>query len=147
MGGGGEWTKSKTRELRQNKKNKGDGNNKQYAKQAIHNTVILTVQWPVVQLSFAQLMEKPNSRERVPAPGPTPIYKLSRTPVVRNISIGQLGLAAWLCSIPALVHLFVSWTWETERSPWFLRNNWKHQCLINIIPILYPKHNSYWEEN
>jgi len=39
---------------------------------------------------------------------PMPIYKLNMMSMVWNISIGQLGLAAWLCSLPALVHLLVS---------------------------------------
>jgi len=36
-----------------------------------------------------------------PAPRPTPIHKLSRTPMVWSISTGQLGPAARLCSLPA----------------------------------------------
>ena len=59
---------------------------------------------------------------------PMPIYKLNMMSMVWNISIGQLGLAAWLCSLPALVHLLVSWRWATGGSPWFLSNNWKHRC-------------------
>jgi len=39
---------------------------------------------------------------------PTPIHKLSMTSMVRNISLGQLGLAAWLCSLPAPAHLLIS---------------------------------------
>jgi len=54
-------------------------------------------------------------------PQPTPIYELSMTSMVWNISIGQLGSAAWLCSLPA--HLLISWTWETGKSPQFLSNN------------------------
>jgi len=46
--------------------------------------------------------------KRVPASQPTLSHKLSMTPMVWNISVGQLGLAAWLCSLPALVHLLVS---------------------------------------
>jgi len=42
------------------------------------------------------------------APQPTSIYKLSMTPVVQNISIGHLGLAVWLCSLPAPAHLVIS---------------------------------------
>ena len=38
---------------------------------------------------------------------------------------------AWLsvcpCSLPAPAHVLISWIWETEKSPWFHRNNWKHQ--------------------
>jgi len=46
--------------------------------------------------------------KRIPAPQPTTIYKLSMTSMVWNISTGQLGLDAWLCSLPALVHLLIS---------------------------------------
>jgi len=38
-------------------------------------------------------------------------------PVVWNIVVGQLGLAAWLCSLPGPAHLLVSCMWETEKSP------------------------------
>jgi len=41
--------------------------------------------------------------------------------------MGQLGLAAWLCSLLAPAHLLISWIWGTEKSLWFLSNNWKHQ--------------------
>jgi len=47
-------------------------------------------------------------KKRVPAPQPTPIHQLSKTSLVWNISIGQLGLVDWLCSLPALVHLLIS---------------------------------------
>jgi len=65
----------------------------------------------------AKLMEKGlNSRKRFnlstkkrfPAPLPAPIYKMGMTSIVWNISAGQLGLAAQLCSLPALVHLLIS---------------------------------------
>ena len=69
-----------------------------------------------------QLTEK-----RVSAPWPTPIHKPSMTSMVWNISIDQLGLAAWLCSLPAPAHLLISQTQETEETPWFLSSNWKHQ--------------------
>jgi len=36
-------------------------------------------------------------------------------PMVWNISVGQLGLAAWLCSLPAPAHQLISQTWETEK--------------------------------
>jgi len=65
---------------------------------------------------FAKLMEKrSNSWERIPAPWSTFIYKLSMKSMVWNISFGQLGSAAWLCSLPARVHLLVSQTWETAK--------------------------------
>jgi len=44
----------------------------------------------------------------IPAPRPTPIHKLSMMSMVWNISIGQLGLAAWLSSLPAPAHLLIS---------------------------------------
>ena len=88
-----------------------------------------------------------SQKKRVPAPQPTPIYKLSMTPMVWNISMGQLGPAAWPCSLPAPALLLISPTWETEKNPWFLINNWKLQCIINIILILNAKQSSYWEES
>jgi len=39
---------------------------------------------------------------------PAPIHKPSMMSVVWNISTGQLGLAAWLCSLPAPAHLLMS---------------------------------------
>ena len=50
-------------------------------------------------------------------PRPTPVYKQSMISMLWNISISQLGLAAWLCSLPALVHLLIRRTWETEKRP------------------------------
>ena len=67
-----------------------------------------------------------NEREKIPAPQPTPIHKRSITSMVWNISIGQLGLAAWLWSLPAPAHLLLSSVWETGKSPWFHSKNWKH---------------------
>ena len=65
-------------------------------------------------------------KERFPAPSPAPIYKLSMTSGLCSISIGQLALAVWLCSLPAPAQLLIGWIWETEKSPWFLSNNWKN---------------------
>jgi len=56
-------------------------------------------------------------------PSANPIYKLSMTSMVRNISTGQLGLAVWLCSLTAPARLLISWIWETGKSPWFHSNN------------------------
>ena len=66
--------------------------------------------------------------EQIPPTQPTLIYKLSMTSMVWTISTGQLGLAVWLCSLPAPAQLVISWIWATGKSPWFHRNNWKHQC-------------------
>ena len=66
--------------------------------------------------------ELPEEKESMPAQ-PTPIHKLSTMSMVWNISTGQLGLAAWLCSLPAPVHLLISWIRETANSPWFHSNN------------------------
>ena len=49
-----------------------------------------------------------NKKEKFLPLWPTPIRKLSMVSVVWNISIGQLGLAAELCSLPAPVHLLIS---------------------------------------
>jgi len=50
-----------------------------------------------------KIMEK-----RIPDPRPTPITKLCMTSMVWNIFMGQLGLAGWLCSLPAPAHLLIS---------------------------------------
>jgi len=47
-------------------------------------------------------------KKEIPAPLSTPIHKLSTTSMVWNIPIGQLGRAAWLCSLPAPAHLLSS---------------------------------------
>ena len=66
--------------------------------------------------------------EQIPIPWPTPIHKLSMTPIVWTVSIGQLGLAARLCCLPAPAHPLISWTWEAGESLWFHNHNRKHQC-------------------
>jgi len=48
------------------------------------------------------------TEKRVTSPQPTPIYILSMTSMAWNISTGQLGLAAWLCSLPASAPLLIS---------------------------------------
>jgi len=58
-------------------------------------------------VDFAELAEL---MEKFLTPDPTPFYILSMTSMVWNISIGQLGLAAWLCSLPAPAHLLISRT-------------------------------------
>jgi len=50
---------------------------------------------------------------KVSVPQPSPMYILSMTSTIWNISVGQLGLVAWLVSLLALVHLLIGWTWET----------------------------------
>jgi len=45
-------------------------------------------------------------------PRPTLIYKLDVTSMVWNIAIGQLRLAAWLCSLPAPVHQLNIGDWK-----------------------------------
>ena len=122
----------------------------EYAKQAILNTIfsrhwILHSQFPSSKGGNHQTHEEVQTPEkvRIPATWPTPIYILSMTSVVWYISIGQFGLAAWLWSLPALVHLLNKWTWETEIHPWFLSNNENQQCVINSLLILNSEHSSY----
>jgi len=52
-----------------------------------------------------KLQEKRESKKNILVPRPTSIYKLSMTSMVWNSSTGQLGLAVWLCSLPAPAHL------------------------------------------
>jgi len=87
VGWRGEWTKSKTRGLR----------------------FELTE-----QIELTEKVSK-SQKKKVAGRRSIPIYKLSIMAIVWNNSIGQLGLAAWLCSLPALVHLLISQTWETEK--------------------------------
>jgi len=47
-------------------------------------------------------------KKEIPALWPTSTYKLSMTSTVWNISAGQLGLAAWLPSLPAPPHPLIS---------------------------------------
>ena len=54
------------------------------------------------------LMEMRKKERKSPGPPITPIHKLNLTPMVWNISIGQLGMAAWLCCLPAPAHLLLS---------------------------------------
>jgi len=53
-------------------------------------------------------MKKFKLTGKAPAPWPTHIYILGMMSVVWKISIRQLGLAAWVCSLPALLHLLIS---------------------------------------
>jgi len=53
----------------------------------------------------------------IPPTRPIAIHKVSMMSMVWNISIGRLGLAAWLCSLPAPACLLISQTQEIgERS-------------------------------
>jgi len=55
-----------------------------------------------------KLSEKRREKRSIPAPQPTPIYRLSMPDMVWNISLGQLGLSAWLCSLKAPASLRMS---------------------------------------
>jgi len=48
------------------------------------------------------------AKKRAPLPPANPIHKLSMLSMVWNISVGQLGLAAWFCSLQAPAHLLIS---------------------------------------
>jgi len=52
--------------------------------------------------------EEKKRKRSTPAPWPTPFYKLGRRSQVWNICTGQLGVAAWLCSLPSPAHLLIS---------------------------------------
>jgi len=89
----------------------------------IHNTIFsyrptinCTVSPQATIAELADFVEFTKLAEKFFLPlRPTPIYKLSMISVVWNISTGQPGLAAWLCSLPAPAHLLFSQTWETEK--------------------------------
>ena len=64
-------------------------------------------------------------------PQSTPIHKLSMMFMVWNISIGQPGSLPG-CAPSQLLHTH-SWAEyeKLEKSLWFHRNNWKHQCYLH----------------
>lgn len=70
-----------------------------------------------------------------------PVYKVSRI-VCGTASSSQLS---WLYSFPDLVHLLAGTAWDTT-SPWLwestAQHELKHQCVINTILILNPKHST-----
>ena len=76
-----------------------------------------------------------NKEGQIPAPRQIPINKLRLTSMVWNISIGHLGLAVWLCSLPAPAHLFISWIREIENVLDFLATT-KNISVINILLVL-----------
>jgi len=53
------------------------------------------------------LQSLPDSQKSF-CPPANPIYILSMMYMIWNISTGHPGLAAWLCFLPALVHLLIS---------------------------------------
>ena len=67
---------------------------------------------------LAKIMEKHRTHENFELlekredswPQPTLIHKLGMTSMVLDISIGLLGLATWLYSLPAPAHLLISRT-------------------------------------
>ena len=80
-----------------------------------------------------------NSGKRVFSPWPTFIYKMSMMSMVWNISIGQLGLAVRLCSLPTLAHLLISQTWKSKKVLDFLATT-KNISLLSVCC-------SYWIQN
>jgi len=59
-----------------------------------------------------KLTEKRKSRQ-LPVPWPMPIHKLNMTSIMRNISIGQLGLSD--CAPSQILHIYT--LAEYEESP------------------------------
>jgi len=68
------------------------------------------------------------------------------TSTVWNISIGQLGLAAWLRSLPAPAHPPLAEHEKLEKVPHFVATP-KNISVTNILLVLNPKQSSYWEGN
>jgi len=62
--------------------------------------------------------------------------------MVWNISTGQLGLAAWLCSLPAPAHCSLAEHGGLEKVLDFLSTT-ENISVINILLLLNPKHSSY----
>ena len=70
--------------------------------------------------------------KRIPIRQPTSLYKLSTPPMVWSISISQLRLAVWLCSLPAPALLF-SWTWETGKKSLISYQQLKTSVLLTFF--------------
>jgi len=81
--------------------------------------------------------------KRISVPRTSSIYKLNMTSMVWNISIGQLGLPAWLSSL--LVPASTEYT-RLEKALDFLATT-KSIHIINVLLLPNPKHSGYWEEN
>jgi len=62
--------------------------------------------------------------------------------MVWKISVGQLGLSAWLCSLPASAHCSLAEYEKLEKVLDFLAIT-ENITVINILLILNPKHRSY----
>jgi len=108
---------------------------------------------------FTEKFELPEKRgppgKEVPAPRPTPIYKLSMISawclrdvsvmsMVWNISIDQLGYLSGYAPSQLLCTCLLAEHGKPRKSLIFLT---KTISVINIRLVLNPKHSSYWEEN
>jgi len=82
---------------------------------------------------------------KIPAPWPAPIHKLSMTPLVWNISIGQLGCLSG-CAPAQLLHTCSSAEHgKLEKVLDFIATT-ENISVTNIL-VLNAEHSSYWEEN
>jgi len=88
--------------------------------------------------------KKEDKRAFLPLSQP-PTHKLSMTFMVWNISIGQLGLSAWLGSCLAPAHHWLN-TGDWKKVLDFLLTT-KNISVINILLMVNPKYSTYWEEN
>jgi len=119
--------------------------------------------WRNLELAdFVNFMEPPKKTElperfiltekrginkgRFLSPCPTPIYKLSMTSMVWNISIGQLGCLS-RCAASQLLHTCSSAEYGRMQKILDFLATTETISVINIILVLNPKHSSYWEEN
>ena len=87
-----------------------------------------------------------HGKEKIPAPQPTLIDKLSMTSVVWNISIAQLGLSIWLCSLQLLHTCLLAEYGGLEKNLDFLATT-ENISFTSFLLTLNPKHSSYWQEN
>jgi len=87
--------------------------NKLYTKQFTHSLMTKLQPLPKQRSQNPELedfedLNSQKKKERDSCPRLTPIYKQNKTSMVWNISIGQLGLSVWLCSLPASAHLLIN---------------------------------------
>lgn len=78
---------------------------------------------------------------RVPQPAFS--HSLYAEYIVWNVPLASWSQLSCLCPLPSLL---TGRAREAEKSFYLaealLSNNWKHQCVTNIIPILNPKHST-----
>ena len=113
----------------------------EYTKQVMHNAIAHLLP------TDAQLVPKQRSSDPSQPHSPQFMY-WTWCHMARNIALASLGQLSWLCPLPTSCAppAFLLAGHEKLKNPWLGLNatgdNWKHQCVINILLILNPKHST-----